>query len=110
MVPLRDIGVGSSALYCLTGRTLCCGMDTGGANRGVWMFDGVNVREDTTADIYFTRGFSSLHLNRRSSAMGPTGVYTCLIPNAGNALRALTVTITVGESNLNCVSNFALHV
>jgi hypothetical protein len=89
---LSNVGEGSSALYCLTDRTLCCGYDTGGANRGVWRFpDGNNVGEEATAGIYFTRGFSSLHLNRRSSTVGPTGVYTCVIPDAGNDLRTLSI-------------------
>jgi hypothetical protein len=45
------------------------------------------MREDTTADIYFSRGFSSLQLNRGSSAVEPTGVYKCYIPDARNILR-----------------------
>jgi hypothetical protein len=100
-VVLGNIGEGSDALYCLTNRTQCCGISTGGVNRGIWKFpDGTNVEEDTTADIYFTRGFSSIHLNRRSSAVGPTGVYTCVIPDAGNVPR--TLTITIGELTLLC--------
>jgi hypothetical protein len=92
IISLSNVGEGSSALYCLTDRTLCCGANTGGANRGIWRFpDGTNVREDTTADVYFTRGFSSLPLSRRGSAVGPTGVHTCVVPDAGNILRTLTV-------------------
>jgi hypothetical protein len=88
LVWLSNIGEGSDALYCLTDRTLCCGTETGGAERGIWRFpDGTSVMENSTTDIYWTRGFSSIHLNRRSSAVGPTGVYTCLIPDAGNVLR-----------------------
>jgi hypothetical protein len=48
--------------------------------------------------VYFTRGFSSLLLNRRANAVGPAGVYTCLIPDAGNVLRILS--ISVSESQL----------
>jgi hypothetical protein len=93
----NDIGEGSSALYCLTDRTLCCGANTGGANRGQWRFpDGTNVGEGT-AGVYFTRGFSSLLLNRRTSGVRPTGVYTCDIPDAGDTLRTLSIAITEGE-------------
>jgi hypothetical protein len=62
----------------------------------------VREAQDTrvTADIYFTRGFSSIHLNRKSSAVGPTGVYTCLIPDPGNTLRTLAATIGDHESTL----------
>jgi hypothetical protein len=103
-VVLGNIGEGSDALYCLTNRTQCCGISTGGANRGIWKFpDGSNVGDGTTTDVYFTRGFSSLLLNRRSSAVVPTGAYRCLIPDAGGGSftsRILTVTVSasgVGE-------------
>ena len=53
--------------------------------------DGSNLSGSTTADVYLVRGFSSLLLNRRSSAVGPTGVYTCVIPDAGNVPRTLFI-------------------
>ena len=92
---LDDIGEGSNALYCLTNRTQCCSTEAG-ANRGLWRnSDGGNVRNNTVA-IYSTRGFSSLLLNRRSSESVPTGVYTCMIPDAQNDLRMLNITINEG--------------
>ena len=87
VVLLSDIGEGSSALYCLTDKELCCSLEAG-ANRGRWDFPGGGgVSTDTTANIYSSKGFSSLHLNRRSSAGVPTGVYRCIIPDAVNILR-----------------------
>jgi hypothetical protein len=110
IVVLGKIREGSDALYCLTNRTQCCGISTGGANRGIWKFpNGSNVGEGTTADVYFTRGFSSLPLSRRSSAVGPTGVYTCFIPDAGDSsstTRTLTITVSasgVGEQLSGCM-------
>jgi hypothetical protein len=96
MVSLSDIGEGSSALYCLTDRELCCTAEAG-QTRGAWRFpSAVSVWVDTAADIYFTRGFSSIHLNRQNGVMGPTGVYTCLIPDAGDSSStSMTLTITV---------------
>jgi hypothetical protein len=91
IVSLNSVVEGSSALYCLTNRTLCCGVNAGGANRGIWSLNGDNLRDAATADIYFTRGFSSLRLNIRSSAVRPTGVYTCLIPDAGDTLMTLRI-------------------
>jgi hypothetical protein len=55
------------------------------------------VGEDTAYGIYFTRGFSSLRLNRRISVVGQTGDYTCFIPDASNVIRTLTITISLGE-------------
>ena len=86
-----DIGEDSGALYCLTDRTQCCSTEAGG-ELGVWRSpDGSDVSGSTTADVYLVRGFSSLLLNIRSSAVGPTGVYTCVIPDAGNVLRTLYI-------------------
>ena len=48
--------------------------------------DGSEISGSTTADVYLVRGFTSLLLNRKSSAVGPTGVYTCEIPDAENNL------------------------
>ena len=55
--------------------------------------DGSDVSGSTTADVYIVRGFSSILLNRRSSAEGPTGIYTCVIPNVGDVLMTLYVGI-----------------
>ena len=86
---LGDIGEGSSALYCLTNRV--------GRWRGWWNFpNGTRVGMDTAAGIYFIREFSSLLLNRRSSAVGPTGVYRCFISDEEGVLRTLSIMI-IGE-------------
>ena len=91
IVPPGDLGEDSGALYCLTDRTQCCSTEAGG-ELGVWRSpDGSDVSGSTTADVYLVRGFSSLLLNRRSSAVGLTGVYTCVIPDAGNVLRTLYI-------------------
>ena len=89
---LGDIGEGSNALYCLTNRELCCSHEAD--NRGRWDFPrGGFVLGTTTNAIYSSKGFSSILLNRQSGAGGPTGNYTCLIPDAGNVLRNLRITI-----------------
>ena len=93
IILLNEVGEGSRALYCLTDRLICCGTSVGGANRGVWSSPGtsVHLREDISADIYYSRGFSSLQLNRRSRSMGPAGVYRCIIPDASNVLWTLYI-------------------
>ena len=90
---VNDIGESSNALYCLTDRVQCCSPEAGG-NHGLWRFpNGATVGIYSTADFYFSRGFSSLLLNRRSSAVGPTGVYTCTIPDTVNVMRLLRIAI-----------------
>ncbi len=102
VVPLRAIGetvpgvVG--ALYCLTNNTRCCrGLD--GLSAGEWFLPGetlpvveVNSSSMATADFTKARGPSILLLNRRNSfATGPTGVYTCQIPDDSGQLRTLYI-------------------
>ena len=80
---LSDIGLDSEALFCLTPSSDCC------SNRGVWRFpNGDSVGTSTSADLYFSRGNRILLLHRMSDVMGPTGIYTCLVPgtNGGTAL------------------------
>ena len=83
IVLLSDIGLDSEALFCLTPSTDCC------TSRGVWRFpNGDSVTESTSSDWYFSRGNRILLLHRMSDAMGPTGIYTCLVPSTsgGTAL------------------------
>ena len=78
---LNDIGEGSNALFCLTNRTLCCTTEAG-LNQGGWRFpnDTSVTLDDTSLNFYRIRGYSSVHLNRRSDAVAPTGIFTCRIP------------------------------
>ena len=90
IVLLDDIGEGSSALYCLTDRILCCSIEAG-QHRGVWRFpSGRHVSDGSPDVVYSVKGFSSIHLNRRSSAVGPTGVYMCFIPSLRDAGHTLS--------------------
>ena len=89
---LSDIGEGSGALYCLTTRTRCCSTEAGGES-GQWTLPDGSNSDDSRTNVHFVRGYSSLLLNRRSSAVGPTGVYTCVIPDARNVPRNLYIGI-----------------
>ena len=82
IVLLSDIGEGSSALYCLTDGVECC-IAEAGANRGAWRYpDRSNVGAARTDAFYYIEGYSSISLNKRSSTTGPTGTYTCSLPNS----------------------------
>ena len=78
MVLLGRIGEGSDALYCLTNGTECC------SNEGMWTSpDGSSISESSSgSSVYIVRGSSSLLLNKRDVTDGPTGIYTCSIPDA----------------------------
>ena len=98
IILLSDVGENSSALYCFTNRRECCLTD------GTWISPiGLNISESfSNISVYFTRGFSSLLLNKRSGAVVPTGVYTCLITDAGSVVRHVFIGIfqIYGQSHL----------
>ena len=92
IVLLSDIGEGSNALYCLTDWEQCCSDAAGERRRGLWRFpSGLSVGGDSGAAIYSRRGFSSISLNIRGGRT--TGLYTCLIPDAGDVTRTLSINI-----------------
>ena len=97
---LSDIGEGSSALSCLTDRTQCCSTITGGERRGVWIFPNGSevVQESMGGDIYHDRSYNSVILSRRNDAVGPTGIYTCEIPDTGNTNRILHIGVYNSEN------------
>ena len=77
-----DIGEGSNALFCLTNRTQCCTTEAGDA-RGSWRFpnDSRVTLDDADLSFYSIRGYSSIHLNRRSDAVAPAGIYIGRLPD-----------------------------
>ena len=90
---LSDIGEGSDALSCLTDLEQCCSDAAGGGRLGRWRFPsgGGDVGGDSRAVIYSRRRFSSISLNIRGGTT--TGLYTCLIPDAGGVTRTLSINI-----------------
>ena len=105
---LSDIGEGTRALYCLTSRTQCCSTEVG-EEHGRWTLPDGSNSDDTRTNLYFVRGYSSLLLNRRSSAVGPTGVYMCEIPDAMNVPRNLYIGI-YDSSSAGEVTLLVLHL
>ena len=79
---LSDIGECSDALFCLTDRTQCCTTEAGDAC-GSWRLPDSSfiTLDDSDLSFYAIRGYSSIHLNRRSDALAPTGIYTCRLPD-----------------------------
>ncbi len=103
VVALRDIGDAAPlSLYCLTTNTSCCrGQDGGSA--GAWFLPGQtdpvvsrNSEAGRTADFNRGRGPSAVLLNRRNSATGPSGVYTCEIPDASGQQQTLYIGVDTG--------------
>ena len=91
------------ALYCLTNYTSCCrGRDGGSA--GEWFLPGqtdpvvggITGPDADSADFTRTRAPSAVLLNRRNSATGPRGVYTCRIPDSSGQLRTLYIGVDAG--------------
>ena len=75
---LSDIGEGSNALFCLTDRTQCCDNPSVGG----WKFpNGSFVTSRSDSAINNINSFSSIRLNREGDVVGPTGIFTCNIPD-----------------------------
>ena len=103
MVNLTDIGEGYNALHCLTNFTTCCrGADGGSA--GEWFLPGqislvvdVNAPNAGTESFTKSRGPSTVLLNHRtSSVVGPTGLYTCQVPDGSGTNRTLYIGVYIG--------------
>ena len=84
-IPITDVGESTpssgGALVCRTDRTDCCRneLSAGETRQGEWRYpNGVLVDNIANGDaIYRTRGASTVILNRRNGATGPTGLYCC---------------------------------
>ena len=88
-----------SSLVCVTSNvnTQCC-RESDGGNVGEWYFPGGTIvpRQNSAPSADFTRsGFThQVRLNRRNSAMSPTGIYECRVPD-GDGMN--TAQISLGE-------------
>ena len=100
---LTAIGADNNALICLTNFTACCSnSETGGpGSLGDWRLpDGSLVpggASGSTASIIRTRGPSAVLLHRRNNVLEPTGVFTCVVPDASGVLRFIYIYIYVGQ-------------
>ena len=98
MVTLTDIGEDRAALFCLTDRAACCrGSDSGASGHGVWLLPGgssvVGSFKVKAGMFYRTRGVSAVLLHRDSAALGPSGVFTCNIPDSADLPQQVFVGI-----------------
>ena len=108
MVSLTDIGEGYNALHCLTNLTICCrGADGGSA--GEWFLPGktspvvdVNAPNAGTESFIRSRGPSAVLLNRNTSTMGSTGLYTCQVPDGSGTNRTLYIGVGAGTDYTSC--------
>ena len=93
MVSLTDIGEGYNALHCLTNLTTCCKVPR---RMGQWILPNGSVLLGNGTDFYTRRGPSAVLLNHRTGAMGPTGLFTCQVPDEdGN--KNLYIGVNLGD-------------
>ena len=98
MVTLTDIGEDRAALFCLTDHAACCrGSDTGASGSGVWLLPGgspvIGSLKAVAGMFYRSRGASAVLLHHDSDALGPSGVFTCNIPDSANHSQQVFVGI-----------------
>ena len=96
MINLTDIGEDYDALHCLTNLTTCCrGRD--GDPAGKWFLPGqsnpvICVKDaDDTKNFTGSRGPSAVLLNHRTGTVGPTGLFTCQVPDESGSNRTLYI-------------------
>ena len=102
VVSLTDIGEGYNALHCLTNLNTCCrGVD--GDSAGQWFLPGqtspvvdVNAPIAGTKNFTRNRGPSAVLLNRRTGAVGPTGLFICQVPDGSGMERTLYIGVGAG--------------
>ncbi len=112
MVPLHDIGEGTTyltrgktaALFCVTNLFSCC-IEADGSSAGNWYLPGESVpvvdtnSASPSSDFTRGRGPSVVLLHRMNSdAVGPTGVYTCEIPDENHVVQQLYIGVGLGIS------------
>ena len=99
MVTLTDIGEDRAALFCLTDRAACCRTSDipGASGRGVWLLPGgspvVQMSGAVAGMFYRSRGASALLLHHDSTTLGPSGVFTCDIPDSADLPQQVFVGI-----------------
>ena len=93
VVNLIDIGLNDNALFCYTNLSTCCRGDDNPITglQGSWMFPQGNAvgRLSLSDNIEFSRNRSerAVVLHRGISAAGPTGIFTCVIPDRNNVVQ-----------------------
>ena len=88
VVSLTDIGEGYNALHCLTNLTTCCKVPR---RMGKWILPNGSVPHGDGTDFYTRRGPSAVLLNRRTSVVRPTGLFTCQVPDGSGTNRTLYI-------------------
>ena len=90
---LNDIGLDDNALFCYTNLNTCCRSvdNPNGGSQGSWRFpEGKPVDSLNRADNnVFTRNRNehALVLHRAISTVGPSGIFTCVIPDSNNIVQ-----------------------
>ena len=103
VVNLNDIGLNDNALFCYTDLRICCrSIDNPiGGSHGSWIFpEGNAVGSSSFADnneFSRNRYERAVVLHRGISAAGPTGIFTCAIPDSNN----LTQQVYFGIYNID---------
>ena len=101
-IPITDVGestpTSDGALVCRTDIPDCCRADfmAGEIRRGNWRYpNGVLVDRETSGDgIYRTRGTSTVLLNRRNGATGPTGQYCCEVASVADPNARICINLS----------------
>ena len=98
VVTISAIGENDNALVCKTDKTECCGTLP---NRfGQFYYPNTaQVPINRAGDgFYRNRGSQMIRLNRRPGTVGPTGLYSCEIPDSSGTNRKIFVNLTTSQA------------
>ena len=96
VVFLTDIGEDYNSLHCLTNLITCCK-----TQMEQWILPNGSVPHGDGTDFYTRRGPSAVLLNRRTGAVGSTGLYTCQVPD-GEGNKTLYIGVNLGNIACAC--------
>ena len=101
-IPITDVGESTStsggALVCRTDRTDCCRaeLNAGEIRQGDWRYPNGILVDNTGSgdDLYRTRETSTVLLNRRNDATGPTGLYCCEVASVADPTARICINLS----------------
>ena len=100
-IPITDVGESTlathgGALVCRTDRDDCCSADPGQTKQGDWRYPNGSLVDNKGGgdDIYRRRGASTVLLNKRNGATGPTGLYCCEVASVADPNARICINLS----------------
>lgn len=109
VIPLTSVGEGTYGVICMTTRTNCCTNTMDEMRNGEWYYPNETIvpTNGMNQDFYRNRRTQQVILNRRNSAMSPTGCFCC---EFDTPTESICITLSPSSKIINQISYVAMHV